>query len=889
MLGADQKLIPGEVRLVTSVEGIDEYRLANGLRVLLFPDAGTDSVTVNITYLVGSRQEVYGQSGLAHLLEHMQFKGTAAIPDAARLLQQRGARYNATTSYDRTNYFETLTASEENLRFALELEADRMRNSRLDVSEFESEAGVVRNEFKRGENNPIGVLRERILSTMFLWHNYGKSVIGAYSDLEQVKVESLRAFYDTWYQPDNAFLIVAGRFDELRALQLIDEIFGPIPKPQRMLPTFATLDPAQDGERSVTLRRNGDNAMVAIAYHTPDGAHADMAPLELFSLVMGDAPSGRLHKALVESHKVSEVWVGMMQLKDPGALMAMTFLQQGDSPEEAQRVLLEVIEGVSAQPITSEELERARATALRYRQQALLDTDRFCSGLSEWISRGDWRLFFLHRDRLRSATLADLQRVGETYMKASNRTLGVFLPAAAPERIEIPPPTDIVTALDGYKGDPAFQAGESFDATPANIEARTIRRRLSNGMRTAMLAKKRRGGAVSASLVLHLGNEVDLQGRTQAGEMVPEMLSRGTARHSREQLSMELDRLLARVSFSGNALSLNVEIETRRENLPGTLRLAAEMLRESVFPEPEFEQFRKETLASLEYRLTEPGSLAFNAWQRHSTPKPKEHPHYTPAYPEQIERAKAVRLEEVREFHHDFYGSADADFAISGDFDPDGITALLEEIFGGWRAAKSFERVRESFVMAPPLEETIAVADKPNAIWLTGINVPVGVNEEDFPALRLAAYLIGGGAMTSRLGTRIRVQDGLSYSVSADLDPSSFDPVSHFIAYAICAPADETRVRQAFEEEMARIPLVGFPDAELEEAKRGWIQSRQVRRSRDRELSALLAQRLYEGRTLDWDVALESRVQALTSDQVVAAIVRHLDPRKFSHFRVGDF
>src|SRR5580765_8088393 len=247
---------------IASVEGITEYQLDNGLRVLLFPDSSQSKVTVNMTVLVGSRQEGYGETGMAHLLEHMVFKGTPRHPKIPKALQEHGAQFNGSTSDDRVNYFETLTATDENLEFAIDLEADRMVNSYIKQEDLDSEMTVVRNEFERGENSPGAVLSERISAAAYDWHNYGKSTIGNRSDIERVPVDNLRAFYKKYYQPDNVVLIVAGKFEEAKALALVQKYFGPIPRPERKLVATYTEEPAQDGERSVILRRVGDVSMV---------------------------------------------------------------------------------------------------------------------------------------------------------------------------------------------------------------------------------------------------------------------------------------------------------------------------------------------------------------------------------------------------------------------------------------------------------------------------------------------------------------------------------------------------------------------------------------------------------------------------------------------------
>ncbi|RTL02369.1 MAG: insulinase family protein, partial [Neisseriaceae bacterium] len=266
---------------VTQVEGISEYRLANGMRVLLAPDPSKPSTTVNITYLVGSRHENYGETGMAHLLEHLLFKGTPKNPDIDSEFTRRAMMSNATTWFDRTNYFETFPASNANLQWALQMEADRMLHARLRKADLDSEMPVVRNEMEGGENDGFTILLQRMAATAYLWHNYGKDTIGARSDVEHVDIDRLRAFYQRYYQPDNAVLVIAGRFDEARAKQWVVQYFGALPKPARKLPRLYTREPQQDGEREVTLRRAGDTQLLGALYHVPDGAHPDSAALAL--------------------------------------------------------------------------------------------------------------------------------------------------------------------------------------------------------------------------------------------------------------------------------------------------------------------------------------------------------------------------------------------------------------------------------------------------------------------------------------------------------------------------------------------------------------------------------------------------------------------------------
>ncbi len=622
------RALPAPVK-VTSVEGITEYVLGNGLHVLLFPDPGKPTITVNVTYAVGSRNENYGETGMAHLLEHLMFKGSTKHPNIPQELTAHGARPNGSTWYDRTNYFETFQATDENLRWALELEADRMVNSFIAKKDLDSEMTVVRNEFEAGENDPESVLGERVLSTAYLWHNYGKSTIGARADLENVPIERLQAFWRTYYQPDNAYLLVAGRFDESKTLALVNEIFGPIPRPKRTIPVTYTAEPVQDGEREVTLRRVGDVQAVAVAYHVPSGPHPDSAAVDIVGQVLADTPSGRLYKALVETKKATSVGDFFLYLHDPGFLLFSAQVRQESSLDEAQKTMLATIDAIPSNPITKEEVDRARAEMLKNIDLTLNSADRVGLELSEWIGAGDWRLFFLNRDRIKKVTAEDAQRVAVEYLKPSNRTVGLFIPTAKPDRSEIPPSPDAAALLKDYKGEAAVAQGEAFDPSPANIESKTTRTKLANGLQVALLPKKTRGATVVAAATLRFGDEKSLMNKSVTADLAADMLLRGTAKHTRQQLKDEFDRLKARVAVSGGPTQASFSVETVRENLPAVLKLVAEVLREPAFPENEFEQLKQENLAGIEQQKSEPDAVAQNAFGRHMNPYPKGDVRYT--------------------------------------------------------------------------------------------------------------------------------------------------------------------------------------------------------------------------------------------------------------------
>ena len=881
--------LPSGVERITSVEGITEYRLSNGLTVLLFPDLSKQTITVNVTIKVGSRHENYGETGMAHLLEHLLFKGSPKHTNIPQELTAHGTRPNGTTWFDRTNYFETFAATDENLTWALDLEADRMVNSFVAKKDLDSEMTVVRNEFESGENEPTRVLLERVFSTAYLWHNYGKSTIGSRSDIENVPIERLQAFYRQHYQPDNAVLLVAGKFDEAKTIDLVNKSFGPIPRPTRTLPTAYTAEPTQDGERSVLLRRVGDTQFVLAGYHIPAGADPDFAPIDLVVQILGDTPAGRLHKALVETKKAAQTFGGDYQLHDPGLAFFAAQVRQDASLDEARDALLQTVEDIGKNPPTDQELERARTNLLKQIDLDLNNSNRVGLQLSEWIGMGDWRLLFLHRDRLKQATSADLQRVAAKYFKSSNRTVGLFVPTAKPDRAEMPPPPDVASMLKDYKGSAPVAAGEAFDPAPLNIDVRTTRSALPSGLKLSLLPKKTRGETVVANLTLRIGDEKTLTNRATASQLASAMLMRGTAKHSRQEIQDEFDRLKARVNVGGASAAVNASVETTRANLPAALRLLTEVLREPSFPPDEFEQLRQQRLAGLEQQKSEPQAIAVVTLQRHLRPYPKGDVRYVPTIDEGIAELKAASLDEAKKFYADLYGAQRGELVVVGDFDAKEITALATELFGTWRSAQPYSRVVDSFRDVPSINQSVETPDKANAFFMAGQNLSLRDDDPDYPALVLGTYMLGGGFLNSRLATRVRQQEGLSYGIAAQLQASSLDKNGFFMVQAIYAPQNVARLEAAIKEEIDRALKEGFTADEMKAAKEGLLQSRQVGRAQDPELARRLGQLAFVERTVSWDGELEQRINALSAADVQAALKRYIDLGKLSIVKAGDF
>jgi len=727
---------------------------------------------------------------------------------------------------------------------------------------------------------------------MYQWHNYGKSTIGARADVENVDIARLQAFYRHYYQPDNATLTVSGRFDTARLLELVARSFGPIPKPTRVLAPTYTLDPAQDGERAVTLRRVGGAPLIYIAYHVPPAASPDFAAATLLAQVLGDTPGGRLHKQLVERQLAASTFGFTLGLAEPSPLFLGAALSPTQDVEKARAAMDATVDALAAEPVTAEELERARTQWLNDWDKGFADPERIGVGISEAISQGDWRLYFLSRDNVRKVTLADIRRVAAERLRRDNRTVGVYLPTAQPQRAPAPARVDVAALVKDYRGDPGAAQAESFDPTPANLEARTQRFVLDSGLKVALLPKGTRGQAVHARLRLRFGDVASLQGQDTVAGFVGALLDKGGAGLTRQQIADQFDRLQAEVGFFAHGQAVNVDITTRRDRLPAVIELVGKLLREPNFAAPPLEELRTNWLTAIERQKKEPDALIRNRLARHGNPYPRGDLRYEGTFEEDEQDVRAVTLAQVAAFHRRFYSAAHGEFSAVGDHDPAAVRQAVTAAFGSWKqpagGAVPYTRAPRPLVALPPARFMEVTPDRANANLRGVLPVPLADTDADYPALLMANYLFGAGG-SSRLWMRIRESGGLSYDVRSGVDWNPDEPNSSWTVSAIFAPQNQPKVEAALREELALSIKEGFGQQELDEARGGLLNLRRLSRAQDSNVASQLASDQRLGRRFAFSQQVDQAIEKLSLDQVNAAWRRYIDPSRVVLAWGGDF
>ncbi len=883
--------LPPGVTAGPSVEGISEYRFPNGLRVLLFPDAGTPSALVNVTYAVGAAHENTGESGMAHLLEHLLFRGTARNPDIAAEFKRRGISFNGSTAQDRTNYYGRFAPNDATLDWLLALEADRMRNARVTRADLDSEMTVVRNEMEIGENKPTRRLTSALSALAYDWHPYGKNVIGNRSDVENVPVERLRAFYDQWYQPDNATVIIAGNVDPAKILQSVAATLGRIPRPARTLPVRYTREPAQDGERTITVRRTGSDHMLGVGYHTPSILHPDFAALTVLDSVLGSEPTGRMYQKLVKSGLASSIDTGVDGSGAPGMFTVYSVVRNGVEPGRVEQAILAEIEDIAAHPVTEAEVSAAKQRiANSYARANGGNVIGVANGLSDMIGAGDWRLWFAERDAEARVTAADVNRVARTYLVRANRTIARFEPSPTAVKVDIPEAPSAAVALRDYRGGTATPAVALFDSSVANIAARTTYVSAGPDLKVALLPKAARSDRFEATMIFHLGSDATLAPFREAGLMAGSMLMRGTTTLDAEALSRRWDELGARVSIAGDAQSVIVQVNAARDKLVPVLRAVHDVLRHPAFDQREFDLLHGQTISAMENESREPGAVADDAMRRYFDGYPAGHIRSFKTYAERLPEVRALRLDTVRAFHRDFYGTSHGEIAIVGSFDPAVATAELKTLFAPWSAVRPYVRPHDPFsAPARSVRRVFETPEKANAVVTSQAKIRLTAGSPDHAPLLIASRVFGGDAKASRLGARIREREGLSYYVGSGLIVNPEDENSIFYMQATAAPQNMPLVERAMREELARFVDKGITARELEDAKASVLSDLRDGRSTDGSLAAHLRLAMFLGRDPMWGARFESAVAAVTVDQVNAAIRRNLHPADISFFVAGDF
>ena len=908
-LAGSVAVVPG-FTFIKSEQDISEYRLdSNGLTVLLLPDHSAPALTVNVTYRVGSRNESYGTTGATHLLEHLMFKGTRDHNREAgtgfdQLLERTGAITNATTSQDRTNYFETVGS--QDLGLAIGLEADRMRNLRLREEDRRPEMTVVRNEYERGENSPSEALEKEIWATAYLAHPYHHSTIGWHSDFEKVPIEKLRAFYDTFYWPNNATVTIIGDFDPAAALKIVKEHYGKIPRSPQPIPQVYTEEPPQTGERRVTVQRPGELGVVMIAQKMPAATHPDYAPLRVLGLILSDGRNSRLYKALTDKNLTTDVEAYPEFNRDPSLLFLIAELVPGSKHADIEERMLKEVERVQKDGVKADEVAAAIA---KYTANTAYQRDgsmAMAFAINECIAAGTWRLYYRLVDAMKRTTPADVQRVAKKYFSQDQRTTGWYIPrnekpavpADAAEKAAKASDTDATeNAEPKTAGKTAAAKTESSHKLSRASVAKQNEERPMEAAPAAKLASRivRTRTAGMDLLVCPTGvkDVVTIKGMFPAFDpanpvlvdLGVDMLERGTTLHDADTIAAMLDRVGAQIQFSDESGNVKFAARCLKKDSELVIGLLAEQLAKPTFPDDEFAKLQKQKVAETQQQKEDTDSQAAIAFLR--AVFPADHPMHRQTSDEKMAALKKATVADVKAFHSKFFGPDYCTMVVVGDVEPAAIRKQVAAAFEGWKGGQPLPQIPSAKTIKEPVDLTVKIPGKESISVILGTSSGLHYADADYLPLSVATSVLGHG-FTSRLVGSVRDTEGLTYGITADLT-SSGKLEQAWLINATFAPSLLKQGLKSTHRELDKWQRDGITEAELAYRKDALAGAHRVRLATSSGLADTILSTIRRGLELSWIDDYPRKVDGLKLKQVNSAVRRHVDPKKFVTAEAGTF
>ncbi|SHF73923.1 zinc protease [Salegentibacter echinorum] len=878
---------------IKSKKGIEEYTYKpNDLQVLLIQDQAAPVVTVQVTYHVGSKHEVPGNTGSTHLLEHLMFKGTPKYnPETTtvtNVLQNIGANLNATTWNDRTNYYETIPS--DYLGLALDVEADRMRNALLLPEYKEAEMTVVRNEFERGENNPNSILSKEVWATAFMAHSYHHSTIGWKSDIENAPNEKLREFYDTYYWPNNATLSIIGDFEKDEAFKLIDKHFGKVAKAPHGFPQPYTEETEQTGPRQITVKKPGQTGVVITAFKAPGRMHEDHPALGVLNMILSNGASSILNKTFTDTGKALYAYSQLSNFKDHNLMTLGLGLSPNFEHEEAKKELLALVDSVKTHGVTKSDLERVVDATVAQNKMSRDGSFAIAGALNEAIAVGDWTDYITRVDKLKAVTTEDVQRVAKKYLDVDQSTSGFFIPknnqgGNAKPKESAESFQKNLNDKQFYRNPEAAKTGlkttkQNFDVLPK---------------KNSFDYKRQNVGSIDLVTVKTAVNDfITVNGSFNAGEYAAEksnlasitaaMLSKGTSNKDKYEFSEALEKMGTNISFYAGDFKTGFYFKTLNENSDAVIKLLAEALFEPAFKKEELELIKKQYVGNLKNRLDDPATLG--QIELSQTLYPKGHPNYSKSLEEQIKDVKSISLEDVKTFHKSHYMNVPMHTVIVGDVEEAKITESLKQNFpDAKKEASKLSFDSKAVKSKKEVTKTIQVPEKPSADLTIAQYTGLTKNDADYLAMKVGTYALGGG-FAGRLMQEVRDKEGLTYGIYANQSGNTFTDGYWRVNASFNPDLIEKGETSSFREINKWIEE-GITKEELKNKKTNIIGSFKVSLSTTGGMARTILQYLQEGKDPSYIAKYPEEIDNLNLKEVNTAIKKYIKPGQFIIIKAG--
>ncbi len=874
---------------VKEMGGIEEYTLSsNGLTVLLMEDHSAPVLTFMVTYKVGSRNEVTGTTGATHVLEHLMFKGTEKYNKANgghidAKLGNIGALLNATTWLDRTNYYESIPS--DYLELAIDIESDRMRNLLLRDEDRQAEMTVVRNEFERGENSPIQSLDKEIWAAAIIAHPYHHSTIGWRSDIENVPIEKLREFYDTFYWPNNATVTIIGDFEKDNALELVKKYYGKISSSPHEIPQVYTTEPEQQGPRKVTLNRSGQIGVVGVAHKVPAGASDETFSLLVLEKILSEGKSSRLYKSLVDKNKAVNIFLSYMPFKDESLFISYALLAPGTTHEDVENILISEYEKIKIEGVTKEEVDRAINQIFASTAYNRDGSFSIASELNESIAMGDWTFFVRKLENIKKVTPEDVQNIVKKYFVENKSTTGYFVPtiagsddnaSASPQRTEgklfyrTPNEKSLVETIGNLESSPSQLLNEEIKITK-NIERENVA-----GI-DVVTAKTGVNDVITFRGSLAAGDFFSPKNNAMIADITGAMLDKGTKSKNKFQLAEELENLGASLRFSVSTHTLDFNGKCLTKDLDNVISLLAEQLREPAFDQEEFEKVINQKLGGLKQSLEEPNVRANETLS--DLLFDESHPNHGVSVQKAIDDLGKLSLEDVKDFYAKYYGPKSMMLVAVGDLEHSSFRNSISSAFKGWNGGIEIPDYNKANLKTAGITKIVKLEDKTSATLQIGQITGLKKTDKDYLPLMVANQIFGGGSFTARLMSIIRDEEGLTYGIYASVTEDTYTDGVWYITGTF-SPDLLAQGYSSTMRELNRWVKDGVTSEEFEAVKSRLIGSYKVRLATTNGMASQILSFIQRGYSLDYLDNYPKLIDEVSLEDVNSSIKKYINPEK---------
>ena len=854
---------------------ISEHKLDNGLKILFYSYCGAPSATFMVWYKVGSRNEVAGKTGLSHFLEHLSFKRTELF-DYGQIVSEinrNGGNFNAYTSRDFTCYYETFTTSK--LELAMIIESQRMHKLILNENDRKTEVGIILAELEKGLDNPYSELENAIRLKTYKKHPYRNPIIGLAEDVKNITIQDLQAYYDNFYKPNNATIVVVGNFDQDEAIRLIKKHFDSIPPGETV--SFVEKENPQNHLRRTQVSKAGSYSIVKLAYHIPSYDHDDIFPLLVIGEMLNTGVSSRIHQELVEKQIATDISTNVEITKDSGLFTIIATLFPNISHTEAENRIFDEINNIyNHKSYTEEELE---STKKRIRSSFEFNKDgtlkyAYLIGYYETIST--YKFFENYINNIQKVTLDDIKRVSKLYLTRKNCTVGHFIPVQSEKRV--------ISPISDYKIVPENK--QSNNPLPIVIESKTkpypvnfSKRITSNGIKV-LVSPNNISDTVKLYGTIFAGNLYAGTVNPSLPFMCGGMMNRGTKNKTKLEIAVEVESRGATVGIGNITESVNFALSCVKEDFPYILSLLSEILTEPSFPEDEFEKMKKFYIAGIKQRKNNSDFLANMYFKRMIFQK--SHPWYAFSHSTQEKQIKNIYLEDIKGFYDRFYAPNNTIMAIAGNIEMEEAFNLVEKHFYHWAKKETiYPKIKPVKLQNEFKQQIVPVKNKTETKVVFGHYGNLTRNDPDYHKALIMNFILGGsGALSSRIGKKLREELGLVYSISSGFT-SLLIPGGWSVRFGV----DDNRVDiaiNALKEEINRFINNGITDLELEYAKSYNVGAYPLRFASNNGIAkTLLVNEFYELGD-DYINDYTEIISSITKEQVEETAKKYLHPEKAS-------